>query len=62
MLQRIVDETVLSGFSLLFRMAVFALKRRRPRTRRSTGSALTHGSAFATGSDRSDRAAVARAV
>ena len=39
MIQKAVDNVVLCGFSFLFRVAVFALKRRRSTT--TSGSAAT---------------------
>lgn len=60
MLQKVVDDAVLSGFSVMFRMAVFLLKRRGAE-RVSAGLTVVRTRTAAAG-DETARAVVTHAV
>ena len=66
MMQRVVDDTVLAGFSLLFRVAVFALKRRHLSSSSSEVVVLHSSakvpSAITAGRDRTARTLATRTV
>ena len=66
MLQRIVDDTILGGFSLLFRVAVFALKKRHSAVVSSDISdleaAVEHRPMRAAGRNKPDRSFATRTI
>ena len=66
MLQRIVDDTILGGFSLLFRMAVFALKKRHSSVVsldiRHIEASVEHRPVRAAGRNKADHSFAARSI
>ena len=57
MVQRLIDNTVLNAFSVMFQIAVFALKRRRSS---AASSSAQHGMTIRLSSDQTDRVLAVR--